>query len=178
MSPIDKRDFNNMREMAADIQEMATQRAIQEKEEATPPSDPIETLKNPKDAKVFKQLQAAAGSSHISAESAVGQRLRHECAIDGSLKRDYAKLKGDNDRLAFRKSWVGRKLQSMVVGKSRQKDWKEADVKRGRYLTTEKIADEYGFVVDPAKAVASAKAYSEKVASMGGRWATFDSMSG
>ena len=62
------------------------------------------------------------------------------------------------------------------VTKSYTHAWKEVEEEWGEYVTPEKLAIDYGFAVNPAKACRLAGNYSAKCCQLGGQWIKYCDM--
>lgn len=92
-------------------------------------------------------------------------------------KAEYKACKTDGQRREVRMEWAKGKISSMKCSKNKVKKWRDVDTKIGRYMTVEKLAEEYGFMAAPKLACQRAVNYASRCARMGGNWLFYEEWS-
>ena len=111
---------------------------------------------DPKSALKTSQLEDSIKNGCPSGDAS-GKRFKRQ--LEGQEKVDYQQARTDGQRAALRKAWAERELKHLKTGKAHAQSWKEVDESIGTYLPLEKIAEAYGFLVNPTLALKKAARY-------------------
>lgn len=169
----DPTDFNEvMSRVSQEVKDASVAREAEEESE-----EEVFANQDSKTQRLHQQFKDATESGKIEVASGLGQRFRRELKGDSKLLGDYSKMRTDAQRAAFRMDWAKQKLTELTVSKSEAKTWRKVDISKGSYYTLERIAQEYGYTVCPARAIQSARAYCLKCLELKGKWLRFDGMS-